>query len=122
MVGTGGRLQLPRSESQKIDHHTLQSKFGKEYDASIHFCLAGGYPMTTRRTFLIAGVGAFAVPLTACGGGESDSEATGLADPSATPPQAPPITPPPPTAPPPPGPPSTAGPPGYEDPIVIYDG
>jgi hypothetical protein len=77
--------------------------------------------MTTRRTFLIAGVGAFAVPLTACGGG--DSESTDLADPATTPPQAPPIPPPPPEPPPPgPEPPSTASPPGYEDPIVIYDG
>src|SRR5262249_12196100 len=117
MVGTGGATRLPRSESQKIDRRTLQSKFAKEYDASIRFRLAGGDPMTTRRTFLIAGGGAFAVPLPAGGGG--NGEPTDLADPEPAPPQAPPITPPPPA--PTPEPPSSA-PPGYEDPIVIYDG
>src|SRR5262245_8482667 len=77
--------------------------------------------MTTRRKFLIAGVGTLAVPLTACGGG-GDSEAMDLADPAVTPPQTPPQAPPPPVPPPPAPPPASMPPAGYEDPALIYDG
>ena len=66
--------------------------------------------MTTRREFLIAGVGTVAASVAACGGGSS-----GSADASA--PVSPPETsPPPPSSPPPP---TVAG---IEDPVLIYDG
>ena len=76
--------------------------------------------MTTRREFLIAGVGTVAASVAACGGGDAGStELTsstpppqGTPPPEGTPPQTPPT--------PPPTPPST--PTGLEDPALIYDG